>query len=256
MRKRCLAWLVIVPFFAQAQSRARVTQPVEWFAITSVTKFTPKLGMTLDGQFRYAQSFNPMQNLLRFSFDYHHNSKWMFSPIGYAHIFNYQYGEQPVAVVNNEHRLYQQVQFKHSKRRFFFVQRLRAEERFIQFHSGNPTDGFINEGYDKNFQFRIRHRALMTYAIKRDKIEPGAWHAVTFAEAFMSWGNEPYVSFTGKIDQLRLFAGIGYQFNQAGNVQFGPYYQYLVKSRGDKQENNVGFLLQVNYNMDLSKPAQ
>lgn len=240
----------------QAQPRQRVTQPIEWFAITSITKLTPKFGLTLDGQFRFAQSLNNMQDLLRFSLDYHHNAKWMFSPMGYARIFNYQYGEQPVAVVNNEHRLYQQIQFRHSKGKFFFVQRLRAEERFIQFHSGNAVDGFVNEGYGENFQFRMRHRALMTYAINHDKLTPGTWHAVAFAEAFMSWGDKTYVTYTGKVDQLRLFSGIGYQFNKAGNVQVGPYYQYLVKPRGDKQENNVGFLLQVNYNMDLSKPAQ
>jgi hypothetical protein len=256
IRKSILIILSVLSLHAFSQSRARVTQPIEWFAVTSVTKLAPKFGLTVDGQFRFAQGFNNMQHMVRFSIDYHHNKQWMISPIGYSHIFNYQYGEQPVAVVNNEHRLYQQIQFKHSAGKFAFAQRFRAEERFIQFHSGNAVDGFEDEGYDENFQFRIRHRAFMTYAINREKLEPGTWHAVAFVEAFMSWGDNTYVTYTSKIDQLRLLGGIGYQFNKAGNIQVGPYYQYLVKPRGDKQENNVGFLLQINYNMDLSKPAQ
>lgn len=240
---------------AMAQ-RERVTQAVEWFGTTSSIKFTPKLGITLDGQYRFAQSFDNMQHQFRFAFDIYPNKKWMISPLAYVHVWNFKYGEQPAAVVNNEHRIYQQIQFKHSVKKFFFTHRFRAEQRFIQYHSGNAVDGFVDEGYTQNVEFRIRHRTWANYALNNEKLDPKTWYIAAFIEAFMSWGPEQYITYTGKIDQLRLFSGIGYQFSKTGNVQLGPHYQYLVKSKGDKQENNVGVFVQFNYNFDLSKPAQ
>lgn len=247
---------VLLSFSLAAQPRQRVTQPVEWFGTTSAIKFTSKLGVTIDGQFRFVKSFDNMQHQFRLAFDVYPNKKWMISPIAYVHVWNYIYGEQPAAVVNNEHRVYQQVQYKHATGRFFFTQRFRAEQRFIQYHAGNSTDGFVDEGYTENIEFRIRHRSWANYALNHDKLDPQTWYLASFVEAFMSWGPEKYITYTGKIDQLRLFGGLGYQFSKTGNVQLGPYYQYLVKSKGDKQENNVGVFVQFNYNFDLSKPAQ
>ncbi|MBA4146193.1 MAG: hypothetical protein C0523_10545, partial [Cytophaga sp.] len=54
-------------------------------------------------------------------------------------------------------------------------------------------------------------------------------------------------------DQNRIYAGLGYQFTKALSVQGGAFYQLLIKSNGSKQENNVGFQVQVYYNIDLTR---
>ena len=244
----------VISFQAMAQ-RAKVDQGVEWFGTSSAVKLHPKFGIYLDGQFRFAKSFDNMQHQFRTAFDFYVNNKLTISPVGYVYIWNYIYGEQPAAVINNEHRIYQQIQYKHTTGRFAFTHRFRTEQRFIQFHSGSSPN-FVDEGYSENFQFRLRHRVLVNLPLKGEKVEPKSFYITGFTEFFMSWGKEQYITYTGKLDQFRLFVGPGYQINKSANIQLGPFYQYLVKSKGDKQENNIGSFVQLNYNFDLSKKKE
>ena len=243
--------LVLICFITQAQ-REEVTQAIEWFGTSSAVKLTPRVGLYLDGQYRFAKRFENMQHQFRTTIDFYINDKLTISPVGYVYIWNFIYGDQPASVINNEHRVYQQIQYKHSIGRFAFTHRFRTEERFIQFHSGSTPD-YIDEGYSENIQFRIRHRVWVNMPFQSNKIEPHSFFLAALGEFFMSFGNATYVTFTGRLDQCRLFLGPGYQINKAANIQLGPFYQYLVKARGDKHENNVGCYLQLNYNFDLSR---
>jgi hypothetical protein len=235
--------------------RERVTQGIQWFGTSSAIKLTPQFGLYLDGQYRFAKSMDNMQHQFRIAPEIYVNNKLTISPVGYVYIWNFIYGDQPAAVVNNEHRIYQEVKFRHSVGKFSFTHRFRTEERFIQFHSGNAVDGFEDEWYDKNIQLRLRHRVWMNYALNNDRLDPKTWYIAALVEVFMSWGNPDYVTYEGKLDQYRLCGGLGYQINKNANIQVGPFYQYLVKAKGDKQENNVGPYLQLNWNFDFTKPA-
>ncbi len=237
-------FLLVLLFPGLALAQTKVTQGVEWFGTSSAVKLAPKFGVYLDGQFRFAQN-NNMQHQFRFAFDIYANSKLTISPLAYVQVWNYKYGEQPAGFVNNEHRLYQQIQYKHSIGKFFFTHRFRTEERFIQNHSVDPGGEFSNH------QFRIRHRVWVARPFGKDKIEPKTWYIAGLFEWFMSWGK--LVTYDNKVDQYRAFIGPGYQFNKNVNLQLGPFYQYLIKKQGAEQENNVGMFLQFNYNFDLSK---
>jgi hypothetical protein len=247
--------IVLLNFNPIVAQRERVTQGVEWFGTSSAIKLAPQFGLYLDGQYRFAKSMENMQHQFRIAPEIYVNNKLTISPVGYVFIWNFIYGDQPAAVINNEHRLYQELKFKHSVGKFFFTHRFRTEERFIQFHSGNAVDGFDEEWYDKNIQLRLRHRVWLNYALNKEKIEAKTWYIPTLIEAFMSWGNPTYITYEGKLDQLRLYTGIGYQFNKNANIQVGPFYQMLIKAKGDKQENNVGSYIQLNWNFDFTKPA-
>ena len=229
-----------------------MSQGIEWFGTSSAVKLAPKFGVYFDGQYRFARNMENMQHQFRFALDYYVNGKLTISPLGYVQIWNYKYGKQPAGVVNNEHRIYQQFQFKHSIGKFFLTHRFRTEERFIQFHSGTAPN-YVDEGFDDNFQFRIRHRIWVNRPFGKDKIEPKTWYMAALAEAFMSWGDR--VTYDNKIDQYRLFFGPGYQISKNANVQLGPFYQYLIKKNGAELENNLGVYLQLNYNFDLTKPV-
>lgn len=253
--------MFLLPALAIGQSRAKVTQAVEWFGTSSAIKLAPQFGLYLDGQYRFAKSMDNMQHQFRIAPEIYVNKKLTISPVGYVFIWNYLYGDQPSTYKNNEHRLYQEVKFKHSAGKFHFTHRFRTEERFIQVHSkADPlqsnAEPSVDEWYDNNVQFRIRHRVWMNYALNNEKLEAKTWYVPALVEAFMSWGNPAYITYEGKLDQLRLYTGIGYQFNKNANIQFGPFYQMLIKAKGDKQENNVGTYLQLNWNFDFSKPVE
>ena len=244
--------LILVNFFvlpssAQYSGREKVTQAVEWFAFTSNIKVHKKVSIMAEGQFRYAQAFEPMQFQLRTGVDYSFNKH--FSVLqGYVYSWNPLYGKQPASFVNNEHRLFEQVVYKHQIGRLNISHRGRLEQRFIQVHENNNGE-IINEGYDL-FLNRARYRLMVNIPLNHAKMEPKTLYASVYDEVFFEWGDKVV---NHKPDQNRLFAGLGYQVNKQFSFQGGFFYQNLVKLSGLKQENNVGFQMQVNYNIDLTR---
>jgi hypothetical protein len=250
----CLCLLLFSAFAVGAQpaGRAIVDQQITWASYISNVKLSDRLTLFLDGQFRYVASaqntkaMEPMQTLLRTIIDYNINKKLSVSPLGYARVINHLYGKQPNSIVNNEHRLYQQIFYKHSLGKLNVNHRLRLEERFIQSHDALGAD----LGYKSNKQFRARYRLMMNLPLNTEKVEKGTWSSTFFYEGFISKGKS--VTFND-IDQSRLFLGLTYQATKNLSVAGGYYYQMLVKSNGAKQENNLGALIMVTHNFDLSK---
>ncbi len=241
----------VLPSLAQSFKRETVTQPVQWFALSTHIKVHKRVSILAEGQFRYVQNFDPMQYQFRTGLDFTINKHFSVLPLGYVYTWNPLYGKQPATFVNNEHRLFQQVIYKHSIGRINLSHRVRMEERFVQVHQNNNGE-IINEGYDLHLN-RLRYRFMANIPLNHDKMEAKTVYASVYDEVFYSWGkpvtyNEP--------DQNRIYAGVGYQFNKALSVQGGAFYQLLIKANGTKQENNVGFQVQVYYNIDLTTKEQ
>ena len=95
----------------QPSGRQVVNQSIQWVSLNSNIKLNKKYGITVDGQFRFAEYGN-MQHMLRAGFDYYVTKKLSVVPIGYGVIQNYLYGKQPAAYVNNERRIWQQIAYK------------------------------------------------------------------------------------------------------------------------------------------------
>jgi len=236
---------------AQPSARAIVNQSVQWAAITSSVKLSPGSILFLDVQPRFAanpglsNATEPMQLLLRGHAEFVLKGKLTFAPVGYARIWNQMYGKQPASFVNHEHRLYQQLAFSHLWGKASVNHRLRSEERFIQDKDQAGNDlGYTNR------QLRLRYRLLMNYPLSGDKIEAQHFFATAFYEGFLSRGE--LVTFQD-IDQNRLYMGIGYQLSNNLSINMGWFYQMLVKANGGKQENNIGLLVMLNQNFDLTK---
>jgi Protein of unknown function (DUF2490) len=233
--------------YAQPTGRDVVNQSAEWLALSSTIKVHKHVGLYLEGQFRFID-FDAMQFQSRAAVDVTISKHFSIVPLGYVYTWNFKYGKQPASIINNEHRTWQQVTYKHHISRLNLSHRVRLEQRFIQVHTMND-DQLEYVGYDLHLN-RIRYRFMTTIPLNSEKIEPKTIFASLYDEAFLSWGkgitfNEP--------DQNRVFIGAGYQVNKAFNYQLGFFYQMLIKSNGAKQENNIGFQLQVNYNFDLTK---
>jgi hypothetical protein len=234
----CLSFASI----AQPQDREIVNQSLQWFSAASNVKLSSRYTWYVEGQFRFADDFDPMQFQIRTAIDVTLSKHWVVTP-GYVYTWNPLYGKQPGSIPqNNEHRLYGQLVYKHKFKTINLNQRIRAERRYIQ-QQGEGTP------YDK-IQYRIRYRFMATMPFKGEKIEGKSWFGSVYDEVFLSWGKP--VTFH-EPDQNRIFAGVGYQFNPSFNILAGPLYQMLIKSNGAKQENNVGLQVMATYNFDLSK---
>jgi len=233
---------------AQPANRKVVDQPLEWFAVTTNWKLNKRLTYMLEGQFRYVSGFQPQQYQLRTALDIGVNGHLSIVPLGYVYTWNYKYGKQPVSVSNNEHRLWEQVSYKHHVGRLHISHRLRLEQRFIQVHALSQEGGLINEGYDMH-QNRLRYRFMATVPLNHTRMQTGTYYVCAWDEAFLSRGDN--VTFH-EPDQNRLFAGVGKQVTSKLTIQGGFLYQMLIKANGAMQENNIGVQLQLTYAVDLT----
>jgi len=230
-------------------SREVVTQSTEWFVLNSNIKLHKKFGFAFDGQLRFVQNFESAQHFLRNGLEIYITPNLSIVPIGYMYVWNFQYGKQPSTYVNNEQRLWQQIQYRHNYKGFYFSHRFRIEQRFIQKHHTEPDGSVVYDGYD-TYLNRTRYRLQIHIPLNNEKIEPGTWFIAIFDELFYSWGSS--VTYN-KPDQNRMYGAIGYQFNKKFSLQGGAFYQMWIKKNGAEQENNVGTLIQVGYNLDFSK---
>ncbi len=242
-----IAGLATIPALSQPAHREIVSNNIEWISATSNVKVSNRLTVILDGQFRFCD-FSSMQHQARIAPEFKINDHWSVIPLGYVYTWNYKYGNQPVAFRNNEHRIYEQVQYKHKLGPLKIEHRVRLEQRMIEVHS-RPADVIIDEGYT-NKQNRLRYRFLAKLPINSKTIDPKTLFASVYDEVFYSWGKT--VTFK-EPDQNRVFAGVGYQFDDKFSLQGGAMYHLLIKSNGTKQENNVGFQVVANYNINAMR---
>lgn len=197
-----------------------------------------------EGQFRFAGDFEPMQFQFRTAADIHINKNLSVAPLGYVYTWNPTYGKQPAKFVNNEHRIFQQVSYKHKLGRVSFNHRGRLEQRFIQVHTTEAGE-IINQGYDLYLN-RFRYRLMVNVPLNKSE------------KVFASFYNEAFIEFGKNVkyhnpDQNRLFIGAGYQVNNKVTVTTGFLYHMLVKLNGVQQENNFGVQANLTYNIDLTK---
>ncbi len=246
-----IVWFSLVKE-AQGQSRQVITQPTEWFMLTSNIKLTQRIGFTFDAQFRFSQNFVGMQHFVRNGLDVYVNKKFSFVPVGYMYVWNYRYGELPSRFVDNEHRIWQHAFYKHPIGKWRLNHRLRLEQRFLQSHSLSTTGEEIDNGFNI-FRNRLRYRVVAQRPLKGETIQPKSFFVGGMNEFFYSWGKD--VS-TYELDQNRFFTGVGYQISKDFYVWPGFFYQYLLRGNGAIQENNVGFLVWVAYNFDFSKKSE
>lgn len=234
--------------FSQSDSKEEVSQAIEWFSLTNNIKVNKRLTLIAEGQFRFAQAFEPMQFQFRTAAEIHLSKSFSVIPLGYVYTANPLYGKQPNKFVNNEHRFWQQVAFKHRSGRFQISHRGRLEQRYMQIHVMNNGE-LVNEGFE-NYANRIRYRLMVNVPLNKSEMGPKTVFASVYDEVFASWG--PRVTYH-KPDQNRLFAGVGYQLNKDFTITSGLLYQMLVKANGTLQENNFGVQIAATYNIDLTK---
>jgi len=138
--------------------------------------------------------------------------------LGYGFIRSENYASDDSKFIVNEHRIYQQLQFKQSFGRFSFGHRYRMEERFID-------NGFI-----ESFKMRFRYFLTAKVALSQPTMVAKTFYLSAYNEIFLNIGDAPF-------DRDRLYGGLGYKATD--NLSFELGYMNQVFAAGSRDQVNI-----------------
>jgi hypothetical protein len=240
-----------------AQDKNVVDQPISWWCYFGTYRLSDRWSIWTELQLRRADFTREWQQVLpRAGVNYHVNNNVVFT-VGYAYLWTYPYGEQPIPLRDGEeryeHRPWQQVTLLHSSGKVNFQHRFRLEQRFLQNWSApDAGTGFrtITDGFE--LQNRMRYRFLLTIPITKAADGGQKFFATAYDEIFINFGKN--IGFN-LFDQNRLGATLGYQFTKSFNAQIGYMNQVIQKANGRDVESNHALTVFAFFNVDLRKSA-
>ncbi len=161
---------------------------------------------------------------------------YQFSPnlsasVGYAFVRTFPYGELPAAHRFDEHRVWQQVQFKHESFHLKWTHRLRLEQRWIEELQKTPDNHYRTANWRGEQRIRYMLRSELPLTDNKRLYLP-VWN-----ESFFNFG----ANILGNhFDQNRAFFGLGWKVNEHFKVETGLLEQTLHKRGpgGKNWENN------------------
>lgn len=222
MKKKLLQLLLLFTFLAPCKLLAQTNQFSGWAALFHTQKFSKHWGASFDGQFRSADQFDYLRNiLLRPSVNYYFaNNK--IGAVGYAYIATDGRNASGASTFRPESRIWEQFIYNHKISRNATLQhRFRLEQRFL----GN-TSATANDSY---FSQRLRYFARAVIPFKSDSV---------FAKGpFFALQNEVFVNVQNKdkvnkhfFDQNRAYGAIGFRFSKKFDAEVGYLNQYTKQA--------------------------
>ncbi len=148
--------------------------------------------------------------------------------LGYAFVRTFPYGDLPVAHRFDEHRIWEQVLYKHEALALKWTHRLRLEQRWIeelQFTGG----GYRTQNW--RGEQRVRYMLRTEIPLTADK----RFYVPVWNEAFVNFG--PNI-IGNHFDQNRVFLGLGCQLGKHLRVETGFMEQSLQRRGGKNWEYN------------------
>lgn len=222
MNKKTLLLLLIISLFVPAKLFAQENRFSGWAALFHTQKFSEKWGASFDGQFRSANHYDYLQNvLLRPSVNYYF-SKSKIGAIGYAYIATNGRTAAGVKTFRPESRIWEQFIINHKISRSATLQhRFRLEQRFLGNTAANRNDHY--------FAQRLRYFARAVVPLKSE--------AVFSKGPFVALQNEVFVNVQNKskvnkhfFDQNRAYVAAGYRLHKKVDVEFGYLNQYIKQA--------------------------
>jgi len=203
-----------------------------WAVAAGNHRLTERWGLHTEYQWRRADWGEIwQQSLLRVGVDRYLRSGAV-ATAGYGWIRTFPYGAQPVAEVNDEHRVWEQLALSQPVGRLQVQHRYRFEQRWLE----------VAGSTERVLRHRVRYRAAVLVPLR----EP--WFVFAYDEVFAGWG--PGVARNG-LDQNRLYAALGYRFSPTSQLQLGYLNQFIVKADGLRAENNHTVQVAWTHNLDL-----
>ncbi|WP_374951229.1 DUF2490 domain-containing protein [Mucilaginibacter sp.] len=217
MTKRVLATMLFVALLAPVKLMAQENQFSGWGALFHTQRFSRHWGASFDGQFRSANHFDYLRNiLLRPSINYYFDKNKM-AALGYAYVTTNGRTASGAETFRPESRIWEQLIINTKIGKISSLQhRFRLEQRFL----GNTTN--LNNHY---FSQRLRYFARAVLPFKHDS---------TFTQgSFLALQNEIFVNIQNKdkvnthlFDQNRTYVALGYRLRKEVDVEVGYLNQY------------------------------
>lgn len=218
-----------------------------WLSLFNKVYFTKKLYFENELHLRRAKwGAVPQQLLIRPSISYEWNDV-VTTTIGYSFYQNDPYGEFPQPIQTQEHHVWEQLQLKHSTGRFTFRHRYRLEQRFVPNVVKDSLDAYYVDG--TVFKQRFRYRFLTNFQIKSFEKINAKLYAIAYDEVFIG------LDLGDLINQNRFFVGLGYAFNQNGDIQIG-YMNQILKKNANLYESNHNLQIIFSYNFHIKKKSK
>jgi hypothetical protein len=218
-----------------------------WGLLLNKLYFTDKLYIENELHWRRAAwGAVPQQFLVRPSINYEFKDAITLS-LGYTFFQNDPYGEFPDPIPTQEHNIWEQLQFKHSSGRFTFRHRYRLEQRFTTKVAHDSSDVYHPDGF--KFSQRLRYRLTTIFTIKNFEKNKTKLYAVAFDEIFIG------LDWNGLFNQNWFLVGLGYSFNQYGDIQIG-YMNQILKRNTNLYESNHNLQIIFSYNIYIKPKSK
>ncbi|ESU29374.1 hypothetical protein FLJC2902T_07710 [Flavobacterium limnosediminis JC2902] len=234
----------IMPQSSEAQVKSHNNDI--WFHYFGKNMLSKKTSFSFETTMRYANGLSEKQQwFIRPSFDYQ-LTKTFIGSVGYSHYNTYVYGDPAMNKTEiPEDHVWVQGTYVANSGNFKFTHRLRDENRFVGVAVKNNEGDYEVDHYD--YRNRLRYMFLATYPLV-------ASNGVTKLSAIA--GDEVFVNIganAGKtfLNQNRLIAGLGYNFNKHHQVQLCFIHQYIWNYPNTIQESNPTLRLSYVTNFDL-----
>lgn len=247
VRVALISFILFQSLFAQAQKRAHAYNTNAWLMYFGNHKFSSKMGLHAEVQWRRSDLFSENQQLLlRTGLDFYAAPDVRIT-VGYGFVETYPYGEFAVQNAFPEHRFWQQLLLQQDVGKVRVAHRYRLEQRMI----GNAATGQLEGGRYEN---RVRYMAKATVNITDGK---NPIFAALYDEVFINFGNDVGYNI---FDQNRLYGAIGYSFSSTLKMELGYLYQVVQlrnldgASLGNRIENNHTLQIGLFSNASFIKP--
>ena len=195
-----------------------------WLQSFNTVRLDDRWSLLLEFQWRRANGFRQgLQELYRTGVNYKVNDQ-VSVLAGYAFVQTHPYGDYPIAANGSfpEHRVFEQLSFRHPVQRWLFTHRFRLEQRWLQ-RIVNGTNGPVK---DWNYLNRFRYQFRAQYRLKAKGNQE--WYAAAADELFIGAGKNLG---TNIFDQNRLFLLTGYKFSRKFSLEAGYFNQTLQQGR-------------------------
>lgn len=248
---RLRAVVLFLMIFLKGYSQQVSNNTNVWLHYSGKNKFSEKLSFTLEATMRYADGFSQKQQwFVRPSLDYQF-SKSFTASVGYTYYDTYVYGEIPMnKMTTTEHHVWLQGTFTHNLNDLKFTHRLRDENRFVGIATSNSQGELDIENYE--YRNRLRYMFLLNHPLTK-KEGKAKLFAVLGDEVFMNIGVKEAKTV---VQQNRIIAGLGYNFNAHHQIQINYIHQNIWNLKNTLLEDNPTLRISYITNFDWYKKKE
>ena len=256
MKQYLICSIIFLSFSYNAFSqntRINHSNTIGWYNYFGTFRLNEKLGIHTEYQWRRNNLITDwQQSLLRVGVNYQLTPRILVR-VGYAWIETFPYGEIQINGLGRdftEHRFFQMAQLAHKEGRVDFSHRFMLEQRFV----GRYSSANIQKEDEFPLLHRMRYMFRLQVPLKGNEVKDKTPYVALYDEVFIGFGKNVNANV---FDQNRIGVLVGYRFNKNLRLEGGYLNQTLQFGRQINNQNvfqnNNGFIINANFNFDLSK---